>query len=73
MDELLLLLDFCFFILPSLYCCSASWRDLAAAIKVQNSIQLDQERVTEREGKEQRGGERGRNREGKGKKRGSSK
>lgn len=49
MEEFLLLL-FQVFILPSFYCCSASWRDLAAAIKVQNSIQLDQARLREREG-----------------------
>lgn len=71
MDELLLFLGFWFFILPSLYCCSASWRDLAAAIKVQNSIQLDQERVTDRgreRGRHKGGGEgkSGRNREGEG-------
>lgn len=39
---------FCFcFLFGFFYCCIASWRDLAAAIKVQNSIRLDPKKVWE--------------------------
>lgn len=55
MDEFLLL--FLVFYFAFFYCCIASWRDLAAAIKVQNSIQLDQQEK-ERECEKGRHGER---------------
>lgn len=56
MYEFLLLL-FLVFYFAFFYCCIASWRDLAAAIKVQNSIQLDQQ---EKESVRREGTERGR-------------